>query len=301
MSIVHIEVTQAFDGQRADVFLTENCAEVLTRSAAQRILGKDKNRRVKAGEVLTCEIPAPIPDEALPEDISLDILYEDGDLLVINKPRGLVVHPAAGNYTGTLVNALLHHCGGDLSGIGGVMRPGIVHRLDKDTSGLMVVAKNDNAHQALASQLETRRMGRIYNAIVLGTVKKDAFKIDLPIGRHPTDRKKMAVLTHTGHKTRSAMTHIDVLEHYATKRGRFTLIAAKLETGRTHQIRVHMAYVGHPVLGDLTYGAKRPMFSLDGQVLHAKTIQFIHPTTKQSMEFTSSLPAYFQNALKYIL
>jgi len=294
MSTVRIIVPPEADGQRADVFLAENSAEIPTRSAAQRLLGKRKNHRVKAGEVLICEIPAPIPSEATPEDIPLDIIYEDGDLLVINKPRGLVVHPAAGNYTGTLVSALLFHCGSGLSGIGGVLRPGIVHRLDKDTSGLMVVAKNDNAHQALAAQLEARTMGRTYNAIVCGALKKERLRIDLPIGRHPHDRKKMAVLTnpHDGRKTRTATTNIEVLERYGKQ---FTLIAARLETGRTHQIRVHMAHIGHPVLGDTVYGAKSQQFF--GQVLHAKELHFIHPTTGKEMEFNSPWPEYFSKAI----
>jgi len=298
MITIRLEVPPVADGKRADVFLAENCPEILTRSAAQRILGKDKNRRLKTGDILTCEIPDPVPGEAQPEDIPLDIIYEDGDLLVINKPRGMVVHPAAGNYTGTLVNALLHHCGEDLSGIGGVLRPGIVHRLDKDTSGLMVVAKNDATHQALAAQLESRTMGRIYKAVVMGALKKESRRIDLPIGRHPTDRKKMAVLTkHTTARVRPAATEIEVLHRYESRRGKFTLISAKLETGRTHQIRVHMAHIGYPVLGDLTYGTKNQPFQLNGQVLHAATLRFIHPTTNWEMEFNAPPPPYFQDVV----
>ena len=327
---LHFTVPTEADGQRADIFLaaansmrTNPGEGEITRSAAQRLLAEGrvllgesaitKNHRVKAGDILICEIPAPVPGEAIPEAIPLDIVYEDGDLLVVNKPRGLVVHPGAGNYTGTLVNALLHYCGDGLSGIGGVLRPGIVHRLDKDPSGLMVVAKNDFAHQALAAQLESRQMGRIYNAVVCGALKKESFRIDLPIGRHPIDRKKMAVLADTRFGTRAAsirareaITDIKVLERYESNRGRFTLIAAKLFTGRTHQIRVHMAHIGHPVLGDLTYGTGRqPLLQklnekLGGQILHATQLKFTHPATGREMEFEAPWPEYFQKVVMNI-
>lgn len=282
------------DGFRADIFFA-TLPEITTRSAAQKILaqnGINKNRRVKAGEVFTVEIPEPVPLEASAENIPLHIIYEDADLLVIDKQRGLVVHPAAGHATGTLVNALLFHC--ELSGIGGVLRPGIVHRLDKDTSGLMVVAKTDAAHVALAAQLERREMHREYNAICVGLPKKDRLRIDLPIGRHPRDRKKMAVLTAPGSRARSAVTNIEVLDRFKN----FTHIAARLETGRTHQIRVHMAYIGHPVLGDTVYGPSRQPFDLSGQILHAVKLQFTHPTTGKDAEFFSPLPIYFKEALQ---
>ena len=329
---LHITVPQDAEGQRVDVFLSNYAEEVPTRSAAQRLLSDGrvvlgissksigKNYCVKAGDVLLFTIPAPIPSEATPEDIPVDIVFEDRDLLVVNKPRGMVVHPGAGNFTGTLVNALLHYCGAaGLSGIGGVLRPGIVHRLDKDTSGLMVVAKNDKAHQALSAQLEARTMGRIYNAIVVGAVKEDCFRIDLPIGRHPTDRKKMTVfnLSTPRKKTRfrgdelrkqvarTAATNIEVLARYESKagqlKGRFTLVAAKLETGRTHQIRVHMAHIGHPVLGDLVYGGSRQPSTLNGQILHATQLSFTHPTLGESMEFNAPWPTYFQAAVNQML
>ena len=248
----------------------------------------NKNYRVKPGEKIICEIPAPIPLEAVAENIPLHIMYEDSDLLIIEKPRGLVVHPGAGHHSGTLVNALLYHC--ELSGIGGVLRPGIVHRLDRDTSGLMVVAKNDAAHISLAAQLENRTMGRTYNAVCVGALKHN-MRIDLPIGRHPHDRKKMT--TGSCAKSRDAVTNIEVLENFKG----YTLIAAKLETGRTHQIRVHMAHIGHPVLGDTVYGAARQPFGLDGQILHAVKIKFIHPSSGDEMEFNSPLPEYFTEVI----
>ena len=289
------------DGTRADIFFAA-LEGITTRSAAQKILalnGISKNHRVKAGEVFEFEIPAPVPLEATAENIPIQIVYEDADLLVIDKPRGLVVHPAAGHSAGTLVNALLYHC--ELSGIGGVLRPGIVHRLDKDTSGLMVVAKNDVAHVALAAQLERREMHREYNALCVGVLKKERLRIDLPIGRHPRDRKRMAVLTASPGqvspgRAREAATNIEVLERFRNH----TLLAARLETGRTHQIRVHMAFVGHPVLGDTVYGAARQPFGLEGQVLHAVKIGFTHPSSGEEMVFSSPLPEYFNEAIRRI-
>ncbi|MCL1878459.1 MAG: RluA family pseudouridine synthase [Defluviitaleaceae bacterium] len=291
-STLQIIVPPEAAGQRADIFFA-NLPEISTRSAAQKILtlnAINKNRRLKEGEGFMLNIPAPAPLEAVAEDIPLQIIYEDADLLVIDKPRGLVVHPAAGHAAGTLVNALLFHC--KLSGIGGVLRPGIVHRLDKDTSGLMVVAKNDAAHVALAEQLERREMHREYNALCVGAVKKDRLRIDLAIGRHPRDRKKMAV---SCTRSRPAVTRIEVLERFKNH----TLIAAYLETGRTHQIRVHMAHIGHPVLGDVTYGASRQRYEQAGQILHSVKIKFEHPTNGKELEFTSPLPEYFKEALQY--
>ncbi|MCL2223919.1 MAG: RluA family pseudouridine synthase [Defluviitaleaceae bacterium] len=318
MKIIELIVPPEADGKRIDTFLAEYCEEISSRSAAQKMLSDNrvqilgvkgtmspcggiggetpkvlKNSIVQENLLITVEIPAPVPLEAMAEEIPLNIIYEDSDLLVVDKPRGLVVHPAAGHHSGTLVNALLHHC--SLSEIGGELRPGIVHRLDKDTSGLMVVAKNDTAHIALAAQLEKRTMGRTYNAVCLGNVKKN-LRIDLPIGRHPRDRKKMAVIPpHTLEKTRArnAVTNIEILEKFKG----FTLIAARLETGRTHQIRVHMAHIGNPVLGDTVYGTARQPFGLEGQILHAVGLRFSHPSSGAEMEFTSPLPDYFQKAI----
>ena len=306
-------VSEAYDGTRADFFLSENI-DGLTRSAAQKLLSDGqvtgggvplrKNDRLAGGSIIMCKIPPPVAYEAAAEAIPLDIVYEDADIIVINKPRGLVVHPAAGHFTGTLVNALLHHCGSSLSGIGGVQRPGIVHRLDKDTSGLLVAAKNDAAHQALTAQLSAREMERTYQALCIGRVKQDVQRVDIPIGRHPVDRKKMAAfahggangresITHQSGKSREAVTHFKVLERLP----RFTLVEARLETGRTHQIRVHLSYLGHPVLGDPLYGPKKQPFNMAGQVLHAKELKLRHPSTGAVMEFEAALPGYFLEAL----
>ncbi|MCL2372480.1 MAG: RluA family pseudouridine synthase [Defluviitaleaceae bacterium] len=290
-------------GVRADVFLS-GIGEIPTRSAAQKLLADgnvligtkplQKNHRLQAGDILEINLPQPTPAEAFAEDIPLNIIFEDSHLLVINKPQGMVVHPAAGNHSGTLVNALLHHCK-DLSGIGGVMRPGIVHRLDKDTSGLLVVAKNDAAHQALSGQLAARSMGRTYNAICRGILKKPKLKIDLPIGRHPNNRKKMAI-TKPGHG-RDAVTYIEAMEFFKNH----TLIEAQLETGRTHQIRVHLAHIGHPVLGDEIYGtvAMKGM-DVNGQLLHAQRLSFVHPATGEGMEFEAEWPGYFCEAVEFL-
>jgi len=259
-----------------------------------------KNTRVKEKDILTVYFPEPVKDEALPEDIPLDIVYEDDDLLVVNKPKGMVVHPAAGNPCGTLVNALLFHCGASLSGINGVLRPGIIHRIDKDTSGLLVVAKNDIAHQFLASQIKAHSFTREYEAVVYGNLKT-AGTVHAPIGRNPIDRKKMAVTP----KGRHAVTHYQVLERF----GELTYVQAELETGRTHQIRVHLKSIGHPLLGDPVYGPAsippqaarllRGVSSelLEGQILHAKVLGFVHPITGQYMEFDQGLPSYFLEIL----
>ena len=295
-------VDEKSDGMRLDVYLSEILS--ITRSAAQKHIsdgfatvdGKilTKNHRVKINENITvCEIEVK-PTNILPQDIPLCIIYEDDDLIVVDKPQGMVVHPAAGNFDGTLVNALLFYCKGSLSGIGGVERPGIVHRLDKDTSGLLVVAKNDHAHLHLSEQLATRKMGRVYNAICTGHIKNDTLRINQPIGRCSHDRKKMAVQTREKQgKFRDAVTNISVLERNETARAKFTLIEAKLETGRTHQIRVHLAFIGHPVLGDMVYGNEKQPFGLTAQILHAAKLRLTHPTSGEVMEFTSSLPKYF--------
>lgn len=249
-----------------------------------------KKTKLKIGDRVEITLPDPVEYEALPQDIPLDIVYEDDSLLVVNKPKGMVVHPAAGNYTDTLVNALLFHCKDSLSGINGVMRPGIVHRIDKNTSGLLMVAKNDNSHNFLAEQIKEHSFKREYEAVVYGNVKNDSGTINAPIARHPVKRKQMAVAV----GGREAVTHYEVLERFDG----FTHLRLKLETGRTHQIRVHMAYMGHPVAGDDVYGPKKVITSLNGQCLHAKVLGFIHPDTKEYMEFDSQLPEYFKGFLK---
>ena len=251
---------------------------------------------VKVGDVLEIELPEPISDKAEPENIPLDIVYEDEHIIVINKPSGMVVHPAPGNPSGTLVNALMYHCKGSLSGIGGVIRPGIVHRIDKDTSGLLVVAKNDAAHIGLSEQLKTHDVSRIYHAIVLGNVKEDSGTVNKPIGRHPVDRKRMAIITDPTRKAREAVTHFEVIERFATREGRFTYVRCKLETGRTHQIRVHMSSLGHALLGDTVYGGGNSKFEannhalISGQCLHAKCLELTHPRTNEKMIFECDLP-----------
>ncbi len=286
-------------GNRLDAFLALNL-EGKTRSAVQKLMDQGKvlvngktgrkNDKVKPGDSIQVEIPEPEPLELLPQDIPLDIVYEDEHLLVVNKPKGMVVHPAPGNPDGTLVNALLYHCGESLSGINGVIRPGIVHRIDKDTSGLLMVAKNDLAHQSLAAQIAAHTFTRMYNTVVYGNLKTDEGTISAPIARHPTDRKKMAVVP----GGREAVTHYRVLERLPG----FTLVECRLETGRTHQIRVHMAHIGHPVAGDPVYGPKKCITSLNGQCLHARLLGFVHPATGEYMEFDSGLPPYFTDFLE---
>lgn len=284
-------------GVRIDKYISDNIA--LTRSAVQGLISRgavtadwkavSKNYKLRGGEMITVEIPEPEPMDAVPENIPLNIVYEDDDLLVVNKPKGMVVHPAHGNYTGTLVNALLYHCGESLSGINGVIRPGIVHRIDKNTSGLLIVAKNDASHLKLAEQIKAHSFTREYEAVVTGALKNTSGTVDAPIGRHKTDRKKMCV---TPENSRNAITHYEVLKQY----GGYAHVRLRLETGRTHQIRVHMAYIGHPVLGDDVYG--KPYKGLEGQCLHARKIGFIHPSTDEYMEFSSELPEYFQSVLR---
>lgn len=289
---------EADDGARLDKFLSERAS--LSRSTAEKLIaegqvsvnGKQaaKSLRLKANDEVTAMLPEPQPLDVRPQNIPLDIVYEDSDLLVVNKPKGMVVHPAPGHYEGTLVNALLYHCADGLSGINGVIRPGIVHRIDKDTSGLLIVAKNDNAHQALAEQIQAHSFKREYEAVVVGNFRDDAGTIDKPLGRSPHDRKKQAI---NGLNPRSAVTHYEVLERFPG----FCYCKFRLETGRTHQIRVHAASLGHPVAGDPVYGDPKHTFGLQGQCLHARVIGFVHPTTKQYMEFTSELPEYFQHFL----
>ena len=297
MDKYEFEVDESSVGTRLDVFISSKF-ENKSRSYIQGIIegenatvnGKCRksNYKLKLEELIKLDIPEPVELNVKAEDIPLDVLYEDSDVIVINKPQDMVVHPAPGNYTGTLVNALLNHCT-DLSGINGVLRPGIVHRIDKDTSGALVVAKNDNAHNSLAEQLKDHSMTRSYLALVEGIIKNDEGTIDEPIGRHPKDRIKMAVVE-SGKK---AITHFKVIERFESN----TLVECNLETGRTHQIRVHMAKIGHPLVGDLIYGYKKQKFNLKGQVLHAKRLGFIHPSTNEYMEFVSPLPEYFEKVI----
>ena len=287
-------------GQRIDRFLSGEDTG-LSRSALQGLVAEGhvlcngkapaKSLKLKAGDIILLEIPDAKPIEAVPQEIPLDIIYEDAHLLVVNKPKGMVVHPAPGNPDGTLVNALLWHCKGSLSGIGGEIRPGIVHRIDKDTSGLLVVAKDDATHIGLSQQMAVHSVERAYNTIVYGGFAQDEGFVETNLGRSKTDRKKMAV---TQKHSRHAVTHYRVLQ----RMGNFTLIEAQLETGRTHQIRVHMTYIGHPLLGDLVYGPKKQPFALRGQVLHARVLGFVHPTTGEYMEFEAPLPEYFQKLME---
>ena len=299
------------DNKRLDAYLAVNLPD-LTRNAIQKLLesgsitlnGKPvkKNHKTSYGDEYTIIQNEPDDSVLLKQDIPLDVVYEDIDLIVVNKPKGMVVHPAPGHSDGTLVNALLHHCGDSLSGIGGIARPGIVHRIDKDTSGLVIAAKNDHAHQSLASQLASRTLTREYETIVCGNIKNDIGTVDAPIGRHPVDRKRQAVqntsgvtqkkyIAATGY--RDAITHYEVISRYPG----YTYIRCRLETGRTHQIRVHMAHTGHPILGDIIYGRKKPELGMSSQCLHAKKLCFKHPTAGESIELCTELPDYFINVL----
>jgi len=295
------------EGERLDVFLTATLPE-FTRSAIQKLLEAGrvtldgvpvrKNHKTLSGNVYIITHDEPDDSVILKQDIPLDIIFEDNDVIVVNKPRGMVVHPAPGHPCGTLVNALLYHCGDSLSGIGGVVRPGIVHRIDKDTSGLVIAAKNDKAHVCLASQLSLRTLTREYQTIVCGIINNDNGIIDAPLGRHPTDRKRQAVYTvkcdaELKKGVRSAVTHYTVLARY----NGYTHVRCRLETGRTHQIRVHMAHIGHPVLGDIIYGRKKSDFGISGQCLHAWKLRFVHPSTKKTIELIADLPESFEDIL----
>lgn len=285
--------------RRLDKFLSENIDE-MTRSALAKLIEEEKvtvNFRqvsksylLSGGDIVTVMIDDPEPLDVIAEDIPLDIIYEDDDLLVVNKPKGMVVHPAAGNYTGTLVNALLYHCGDSLSGINGILRPGIVHRIDKNTSGLLMVAKNDFAHQSLSEQIRSHSFKRAYLAVAYGNIKEDSGVINAPIARHKTDRKKMCVNKENG---RESVTRYEVLERFSD----FTYLRCILETGRTHQIRVHMANIGHPLAGDDVYGPKKVISSLGGQCLHAYLLGFVHPGSGEYMEFESEVPESFAKFL----
>ncbi|MBR2722499.1 MAG: RluA family pseudouridine synthase [Clostridia bacterium] len=291
-------------GTRLDAFVSDMTE--LTRSACARLIeggfvtvcGKPaaKNYRLRAGDTVEVTLPEAEVSEAIPQNIPLDIVYEDDDLIVVNKPVGMVVHPAAGNPDGTLVNALLYHCGSSLSGVGGVIRPGIVHRIDKDTSGLLVVAKHDEAHLFLSEQLKGHHIQRIYYAVAIGNLREDFGTVDAPIGRHPTDRKRMAVIRDASHSAKEAVTHWRVLARGEANGSSFTLIECRLETGRTHQIRVHLASIGHPLLGDPVYGGNGTRFEathkalITGQCLHAGTLSFVHPSSRETVEFHSPMP-----------
>ena len=296
--IRQLTATSEHAGVRLDAFLSADGQ--LSRSQAARLIEEGrvavdgrpaaKSCRVAEGQQVTVDIPE-VKDTAVEaQDIPLDVVYEDGDVIVVNKPTGLVVHPAPGHPDGTLVNALLHHCGDSLSGIGGEKRPGIVHRIDRDTSGLIIAAKNDRAHLSLAAQLQDHSLSRVYEAVAVGGLREDCGTVDAPIGRHPVDRKRMAVDRQNG---REAVTHWRVLARYPG----FTHVECRLETGRTHQIRVHLASIGHPLLGDVVYGSKKPVPGLAGQCLHARRLRFTHPSTGQLVELECPLPGWFQDVL----
>ena len=302
METVRYDVTTEYVGMRLDRFLTEMDSEH-TRSFLQKVitdggvLVNDKpakaNYKLRLDDVVELDIPEPVELEVLPEDIPLDILYEDADVLIVNKPKGMVVHPAPGHTVGTLVNAVLYHCKDELSGINGVIRPGIVHRIDMNTTGSLIVCKNDKAHQDIAEQIKVHSIHRVYRGIVIGRVRDDEGVIHAPIGRHPIDRKKMAINEKNG---KDAITHYKVLQRFE----RYTYMEFVLETGRTHQIRVHMASIGHPLLGDEVYGPAKCPYQLQGQTLHAMTIGFKHPSTGEYVEFSAPLPEYFQHLLEIL-
>ena len=285
---------------RIDKFLTEICPDY-TRSFLQKLLKSElvevngkpvkSSYKTAAGDTVTFEVPEAVEAEITAQEMPLDILYEDEDVILINKPKGMVVHPAAGHYEGTLVNGLMHHCREQLSGINGVMRPGIVHRIDMDTTGVLIVCKNDLAHNSIAEQLKVHSITRKYYAVVFGSLKDDEGTIHAPIGRHPNDRKKMSINSKNG---KDAVTHYKVLERFHG----YTLVECRLETGRTHQIRVHMASIGHPLLGDQVYGPAKQPFRLQGQTLHAGVLGFLHPRTGEYMEFSAPLPKYFEELLE---
>ncbi len=302
MESVRYDVTTEYVGMRLDRFLTEMDSEH-TRSFLQKVitdggvLVNDRpakaNYKLRLDDVVELDIPEPVELEVLPEDIPLDILYEDADVLIVNKPKGMVVHPAPGHTGGTLVNAVLYHCKDELSGINGVIRPGIVHRIDMNTTGSLIVCKNDKAHQDIADQIKVHSIHRVYRGIVIGRVSDDEGVIHAPIGRHPIERKKMAINEKNG---KDAITHYKVLQRFE----RYTYMEFVLETGRTHQIRVHMASIGHPLLGDEVYGPAKCPYQLQGQTLHAMTIGFKHPSTGEYVEFSAPLPEYFQHLLEIL-
>ena len=301
MEPIRLRASEESKNQRLDAFLASSL-DGLTRSQATRLIESGevavngravgKSYKLAGGEDIAVTLPEPEPVEAVPQDIPLDVVYEDADVIVVNKPSGMVVHPAPGHPDGTLVNALLYHCAGTLSGIGGALRPGIVHRIDRDTSGLIIAAKNDAAHQYLSAQLADHTLARTYECIVVGALREDRGTVDAPIARHPTDRKRMAVVA----GGREAVTHWEVIARYPG----YTHVRCRLETGRTHQIRVHMAYIGHPILGDTVYGAKKEVPGLTGQCLHAVGLRFLHPRTHEVVELSCPLPDEFTRMLQKI-
>ena len=301
MEPIRLRASEESKNQRLDAFLASSL-DGLTRSQATRLIESgevavngravSKSYKLAGGEDVAVTLPEPEPVEAVPQDIPLDVVYEDADVIVVNKPSGMVVHPAPGHPDGTLVNALLYHCAGTLSGIGGALRPGIVHRIDRDTSGLIIAAKNDAAHQYLSAQLADHTLARTYECIVVGELREDRGAVDAPIARHPTDRKRMAVVA----GGREAVTHWEVIARYPG----YTHVRCRLETGRTHQIRVHMAYIGHPILGDTVYGAKKEVPGLTGQCLHAVGLRFLHPRTHEVVELSCPLPDEFTRMLQKI-
>ena len=301
MEPILLRASEESKNQRLDAFLASSL-DGLTRSQAARLIesgevavnGKTagKSYKLAGGEDIAVTLPEPEPVEAVPQDIPLDVVYEDADVIVVNKPSGMVVHPAPGHPDGTLVNALLYHCAGTLSGVGGALRPGIVHRIDRDTSGLIIAAKNDAAHQYLSAQLADHTLARTYECIVVGSLREDRGTVDAPIARHPADRKRMAVVA----GGREAVTHWEVIARYPG----YTHVRCRLETGRTHQIRVHMAYIGHPILGDTVYGAKKEVPGLTGQCLHAVGLRFLHPRTHEVVELSCPLPEEFTRMLQKI-
>ena len=301
MEPILLRASEESKNQRLDAFLASSL-DGLTRSQATRLIESgevavngravSKSYKLAGGEDVAVTLPEPEPVEVVPQDIPLDVVYEDADVIVVNKPSGMVVHPAPGHPDGTLVNALLYHCAGTLSGIGGALRPGIVHRIDRDTSGLIIAAKNDAAHQYLSAQLADHTLARTYECIVVGKLREDRGTVDAPIARHPTDRKRMAVVA----GGREAVTHWEVIARYPG----YTHVRCRLETGRTHQIRVHMAYIGHPILGDTVYGAKKEVPGLTGQCLHAVGLRFLHPRTHEVVELSCPLPDEFTRMLQKI-
>ena len=301
MEPILLRASEESKNQRLDAFLASSL-DGLTRSQATQLIESgevavngravSKSYKLAGGEDIAVTLPEPEPVEAVPQDIPLDVVYEDADVIVVNKPSGMVVHPAPGHPDGTLVNALLYHCAGTLSGIGGALRPGIVHRIDRDTSGLIIAAKNDAAHQYLSAQLADHTLARTYECIVVGKLREDRGTVDAPIARHPTDRKRMAVVA----GGREAVTHWEVIARYPG----YTHVRCRLETGRTHQIRVHMAYIGHPILGDTVYGAKKEVPGLTGQCLHAVGLRFLHPRTHEVVELSCPLPEEFTRMLQKI-
>lgn len=301
MEPILLRASEESKNQRLDAFLASSL-DGLTRSQATRLIESGevavngravgKSYKLAGGEDIAVTLPEPEPVEAVPQDIPLDVVYEDADVIVVNKPSGMVVHPAPGHPDGTLVNALLYHCAGTLSGVGGALRPGIVHRIDRDTSGLIIAAKNDAAHQYLSAQLADHTLARTYECIVVGALREDRGTVDAPIARHPTDRKRMAVVA----GGREAVTHWEVIARYPG----YTHVRCRLETGRTHQIRVHMAYIGHPILGDTVYGAKKEVPGLTGQCLHAVGLRFLHPRTHEVVELSCPLPDEFTRMLQKI-